>query len=373
MKRNYAVERILDYLPSLKPDGVASRLRNSSFVSLPRRYMYFDVPKAACSTMKHLLRRLEGLGPLKRPADPGWLDTRRDMWVHDRSNLPLPSLVELDEMTQREVIESPHFFRMVVVRNPYTRLVSAWKDKVFLCDEITGRDVYLQIKGRLPEIHEQLPISFDEFVQFVEGQCNLPSCDFHWKRQVEYTFFPAMNFSHVIKIEELKEGLRQFQRHLGLSEPLVADGRNESLPLGKATYTKELADRVYSLYRPDFDSLGYDRETWAAPARRSLNEQPGFVTLSEDRLRDEIMERNLVILDLYEERERLREQLRRVYEDRERLREQLRRVSRLHLLSAVNGLAALNRASRKFVRNVRERAHRIRSEQAVTPREILKT
>ncbi len=320
--------------------------------------MYFDVPKAACSTMKHLLRRLEGLGPLKRPAD-GWLDTRRDMWVHDRSNLPLPSLVELDEMTQREVIESPHFFRMVVVRNPYTRLVSAWKDKVFLCDEITGRDVYLQIKGRLPEIHEQLPISFDEFVQFVEGQCNLPSCDFHWKRQVEYTFFPAMNFSHVIKTEELQEGLRQFQRHLGFSEPLVADRRNESLPLGKATYTKELADRVYSLYRPDFDFLGYDRETWAAPAWRSLNEQPGFVTLSEDRLRDEIMERNLVILELYEERERLRKQL--------------RRVSRPHLLSAVNGLAALNRASRKFVRNVRGRARRIRSEQAGTPPKILKT
>ena len=81
MKRNYAVDRILDYHPSLTPDVVASRLHNSSFVSLPRRYTYFDVPKAACSTMKHLLRRLEGLGPLKRPADSGWLDTRRDMWV----------------------------------------------------------------------------------------------------------------------------------------------------------------------------------------------------------------------------------------------------------------------------------------------------
>jgi hypothetical protein len=372
MKRNYTVERVLDYLPSLKPDVVASRLRNSTFVSLPRRYMYFDVPKAGCSTMKHLLRRLEGFGPLKPPA-PGWLDTRREMWVHDRSNLPLPSLVELDEMTQREVIESPHFFRMVVVRNPYTRLASAWKDKVYLCDERTGRDVYLRIKGRLPDIHEHLPISFDEFVQFVEGQCNLPTCDFHWKRQTEYIFHPAMNFSHVIKIEELKEGLLQFQRHLGLCEPLAADRRNESLPLGKVTYTKELADRVYSLYRTDFDFLGYDRETWAAPARRSVNEQPGFVTLSEDRLRDEIVERNLTMLQLYEERERLRKQLRHAYADRERLQEQLTRVSRLHLLPVVNGLAALNRASRKFVRIVRGRARRIWPQRAVTPPEILKT
>lgn len=174
-----------------------------------------------------------------------------------------------------------------------------------------------------------------------------------------------MNFSHVIKMEKLKEGLREFQRHLGLSEPLIADRRNESLPLGKATYTKELADRVYSLYQPDFEFLGYDRETWAAPARRSLNEQPGLVTLSEDRLRDEIMERNLVMLNLYEERERLRQEC-------HRLQVQLGPLSRLHLLAAVDGLAALNRASRKFVRNVRGRARRIRSQQAGTPSEIPK-
>jgi hypothetical protein len=357
MKRNYAMERILDYHPSLKPDVVAFRLRFGCFVSLPKRYMYFEVPKAGCSMMKHLLRHVEGCsGPLKRPAYLGH-ESRRELWVHDLSNVPLPSLVDLDDKTQRDVLESPDFLRMTTVRNPYTRLVSAWKDKVVVCCELTGRDVYLRIKGRLPEIHE-LPISFDEFVQFVEGQCDLPWCDQHWIRQVEYTFFPAMNFSHVIKMEELKEGLRQFQRHLGLAEPLVADRRNESLPLGKATYTKELADRVYSLYRPDFDSLGYDRETWAAPAQRTLNEQPGFVTLSEDRLRDEIVERNLMILGLYEERERLREQL--------------RRVSRLHLLTAVNGLAALNRASRKFARNLRGRAGRIRSQQGGTPPEILK-
>jgi hypothetical protein len=367
MKRNYAVERILDYFPSLKPDAVAFRLRWGCFVSLPRRYMYFEVPKAACSTMKYLLRRIEGCsGPLKRPAYPGWLETRRDMWVHDRSNLPFPSLVELDEMTQREVIESPHFLRMTVVRNPYTRLVSAWKDKVFLCEEITGRDVYLQIKGRLPEIDDQLAVSFEEFVQFVEGQCNLPSCNVHWIRQVEYTFFPAMNFSHVIKMEELKEGLRQFQSHLGLSEPLLADRSNESLPLGKATYTKELADRVYSLYQPDFDVLGYGRETWAASAWRSLNEQPGLVTLSEDKLRDEIMERNLVMLELYQEREQLRQEC-------HRLQAQLGRISRLHLMPAVDGLAALNRASRRFVRNVRGRARRIRSQEAGTPPETPET
>src|SRR5205807_1122192 len=126
------------------------RLRQSTFVSLPKRYMYFEVPKAGCTHMKQLLRRVEGAAPINLFTNGDW-QTRRDMFVHSRSNLPLPSLVDLDNMAQREVLESPDFFRMTVVRNPYTRLVSAWRNNVLLCER-TGRKVYLQVKGRLPDI-----------------------------------------------------------------------------------------------------------------------------------------------------------------------------------------------------------------------------
>ena len=71
---------------------------------------------------------------------------------------------------------------------------------------------------------------------------NLQGCDLHWVRQVDYTFFPAMNFSFVGKVEQLNESLRRLERHLGLSESLVTDRRNESLPIGNASYTEELAE-----------------------------------------------------------------------------------------------------------------------------------
>ena len=131
-------------------------------------YFYFAIPKAACTQMKWVLRSLEGgTGPIKLFTDESITETRLDMFVHARSNVPLPSLADLDNSAQREVLESPDFLRMTIVRNPYKRLISAWSGKVLSC-EPSGKSVYLKIRGRLPDIHETLLVSFDEFVQYVE-------------------------------------------------------------------------------------------------------------------------------------------------------------------------------------------------------------
>jgi hypothetical protein len=356
MKYDYAVGRILDHSPSLRADHVIDRLRRETFVSVPKRYMYFSVPKAACTQMKQVLRLVEGAAPIKLFVNPRVWETRREQFVHDRVNVPLPSLVDLDNSTQREVLEAPDFFRMTVVRNPYTRLVSAWRGLVISC-EIPGRDIYLELRGRLPDVHEKSLISFNEFIEYVADRYHLRTCNRHWTGQVDYTFLPAMNFSWVMKVEQLGEGLRRFEQHLRLSESLGAIGANESLPLGTASYTEEMADKVYALYRPDFEVLRYDRNTWAAP-RHNLSQQPGICVVSEEKLRDEIVERNLITLGLYEERERLQAQL--------------RWVSRLGLLPAINGLIAFESISRKAARKIKGCARRMLRSRRQTDKGMLR-
>src|SRR5437868_1542852 len=105
MKPPYAVQRVLGQFPHLRAEYVMRRLKQSSFVSVEKRYMYFEVPKAACTQMKELLRTIEGSPPIKLFAGGAW-ETRRNMFVHSRANVPLPSLVELDDKTQREVLEA---------------------------------------------------------------------------------------------------------------------------------------------------------------------------------------------------------------------------------------------------------------------------
>jgi hypothetical protein len=163
MKYPYALERILDHFPDLNPSNVLRQLRRTTFVSTEKRYFYFAVPKAACTQMKELLRTVLNAPPIKVFADRS-PQTRRDMFIHARPNVPLPSLLDLNNRTQKDVLESPDFLRMTVVRNPYTRLISAWTNKILLC-EPGVKEEYLQIKGQLPALHKKSLISFPEFVE----------------------------------------------------------------------------------------------------------------------------------------------------------------------------------------------------------------
>jgi hypothetical protein len=333
VKHSYIVSRILDHFPGLQPEHITARLKFSTYANIRKRYLYLAVPKAACTQMKWVLRAIEGAGPVELFTDEMMMETTRDMFVHARSNVPLPSIVDLDNKTQKFVLESPDFLRMTIVRNPYSRLLSAWMSKVLLC-EPSGKNVYLKVKGRLPDTPEKSLVTFDEFVKFVEGELDFERCDLHWARQFDCTFFPAMNFSFVGKVEHLNESLQRLEHHLELTESLRANGRNESLPLGTASYTEELAGKVYSLYRTDFEAFGYEENSWVAAGARNHSQGSENGTSTADKLRDEIIERNLLLMRLFEERGRIKPQLRllalncmvAIREKRKRLRAQLRQL-----------------------------------------------
>jgi hypothetical protein len=336
----YVVQKISSHYPHIDPNDIAQRVRHSSFVDVSKRHLYFEVPKAACTQMKELLRQQHGAPPLQILVGK-LMETRRDMFVHARENVPLPSLVDLDDTTQKEVLESDSFFRFAIVRNPYTRLVSAWKNKVVPCEPGAER-LYLAIKGHLPDMRAKDLITFDEFVNYLHAKGDLSDADPHWRRQVDHLFFKALSFSHVGKLENMAATLSMFQQHLGLAEPLRAGGKNVSAPVGLATYNQDLADKVYSLYQEDFEQLGYNdnRDSWRSGDSSVPKQQQAVIP--EARFYDEIIERNLIISALYEERRRLRADL--------------KRASRLGVMPLANALAGLRRGARAFASKIRGRS-----------------
>ncbi len=334
----YVVQKISSHYSHIDPADIAQRIRHSTFVDVSKRYLYFEVPKAACTQMKELLRQQQGAPPLQLLVGK-LMETRRDMFVHARENVPLPSLVDLDDAKQKEVLESDSFFRFTIVRNPYSRLVSAWKNKVVPCEPGAER-LYLAIKGRLPELHAKDLITFDEFVNYLHAKGDLSEADPHWRRQVDHLFFKALSFSHVGKLENMTATLARFQQHLGLAEPLMAGGKNVSAPVGLATYNQDLADKVYSLYQEDFEHLGYDRDSWRSGQSAVPKSSPAVIP--EARFYDEIIERNLIISGLYEERRRLRADL--------------KRASRLGVMPLANALASLRRRAYALASKIRGRS-----------------
>src|SRR5262249_36158934 len=98
----YSVSLVARYYPNIPAGYVSERLRYSTFVSTKHRYMYYEVPKAGCTSMKTRIRILEGL-PEPVPFVGSHREVRREMFIHERSQFRLPSLLDFDDATQEEI------------------------------------------------------------------------------------------------------------------------------------------------------------------------------------------------------------------------------------------------------------------------------
>jgi hypothetical protein len=85
----YAVSRIPDSRPYLTRDYVEWRLQYASFACVDSWFMYVEVPKAASTAIKTFLRSLCTDVPL-RPFIENNRESRMDMFIHARSNVPIP-------------------------------------------------------------------------------------------------------------------------------------------------------------------------------------------------------------------------------------------------------------------------------------------
>lgn len=109
-------------------------------------------------------------------------------------------------------------------------------------------------------------IPFATFVEYVEYQKE-GWRNHHWDSQCSVLAIDLIDYDNVYPIEsELALGMSQILSNFGLSEEWVSNRLAKPLntsdkPVGQV-YTPDLADRVYRLYRRDFEQFGYDRNSW---------------------------------------------------------------------------------------------------------------
>ena len=128
---------------------------------------------------------------------------------------------------------------MTIVRNPYTRVLSAW-NKVMLCQP-GSEEQYLAIKGQLPAFTGKDLITLSEFVDYLATQ-DLRTCDAHWLYQTTHLFLDVLDFNLIGKTENMADVLQQFAQRLGRPE-IAAERRNASHASSGAHYDPEIARR----------------------------------------------------------------------------------------------------------------------------------
>lgn len=125
-------------------------LTHSTFV-LGDNSLVVALPKAACTTVKHLLAHYYGIDPSVDSVRLG-TETNKAMWVHHDQTFP-------DMYHGNPATENPYLRAIIPVRNPYQRLLSAWADKIVLQD--TG---YEGLGGETPRSERELLLSFFAFL-----------------------------------------------------------------------------------------------------------------------------------------------------------------------------------------------------------------
>lgn len=227
---------------------------NHTYVSIKNRYVYFAVGKAANSTVKHHLYDLEHQGTHFKTKS-----------VHDRQNSPLLSPYQLPDDMLEDVFLSPKYFRFVMVRNPYSRLLSCYLDRIVPADSLPYRQLIVAQKRTVGDA-----VTFEEFIRTICAQRPFQQNN-HWRVQAHEVCSAAVPMDFVGKQEHFAEAMAQIWARIAPNVPapnFTAENKSPSVTGAEGRlnefYTPELVDLVRSAYAEDFDLFGYSPELDAA-------------------------------------------------------------------------------------------------------------
>jgi Sulfotransferase family len=173
-------------------------------VSEKYRYMYLANLKVASSSILRVLQLAEVDGDASRlPESP-----------HDRAGSPIPAY-NVAKTPLNEVIESEAFFKFTYVRNPYTRVLSAYLDKVL-------RDPAERLR-LLPSIGlaaDSEP-TFLEFLKAIQAQRDSWR-DIHWVTQSRLVQINNINYNFIGRFESFVTTFPAILELLGIDHTLLA-------------------------------------------------------------------------------------------------------------------------------------------------------
>jgi hypothetical protein len=226
-----------------------------SRASAAHRYVAMAVPKVACTTIKMALQTWEVCAPVA------------DRWGEVHAGWAGPTLLSYPTGQIVEMLRSPAYLRFSFVRNPYSRLVSAWKSKL-ASDNPQYEALRTSIRATCgdPMVNGTGAgtVAFRDSVEYL--LLNPDAFDDHWSPQLDVLAADAIDYDIIGRFERLGPEFCAILERLGAPSDVIDTGRRqfnatEPTPL-TAVYDRRLAKRVYDHYARDFEAFSYGVDSW---------------------------------------------------------------------------------------------------------------
>jgi hypothetical protein len=235
-----------------------------AYVVEPLKILYISTAKNACTSLKWLMAELAGedlsrftpeLGPFLNDDEA---IHRRDLYEKT------PKLNEIPVATRRSISPANGWFVFSVVRDPRTRLFSAWQNKYLMHNPGYHRrwrdeDWY----PATPESAQDVIESFARFVELIDKDPQHPvTNDSHFMTQTQLLSAQFVPYSKVYEIGELSKtfvtDLNEHLRAQGWTGEIALRKTNDSpLRANAAVFAGPVREQVERYFAPDFATYGH--------------------------------------------------------------------------------------------------------------------
>lgn len=232
----HALRRYFDYK--------LNRANYLTHISRRHHAVFLEVPKAGCTVVKRVLQIAE---------DPAAAGAES---VHDRAASPLAGPlrdgIDADELFGSE----SDWFRFTFVRNPYSRALSCYLEKVAGLRRLSDM--------RLPKLGFEPgeDVSFQKFLELLDSDTSVRDADIHWTPQATLLSLDRVSYGFIGRFESFAPDLTRVMDRLGIEVGAELLQRRTTHETGAGSriadyYDDACVDLVRSVYREDFDRLGY--------------------------------------------------------------------------------------------------------------------
>ena len=238
------------------------------------KIIYCEVPKVACTSWKAFFANLSRNLTSAEQENLHWLVHHTD--YHRRLGIKYLNQFSPDEREYR----LKNYYKFMVVRNPYAKVISAWKDKFepvhgdrnqWYRNNI-GSYILEHYRGNLnnESLIKEGAATFEEFIKFI-GNSNedyIQRFDAHWWTMQNTCSPCVIQYDYIAKLETLQEDFHSIREHIapGQQTPLPylnVNAKSKAIAEQKniERFVAKLSDVDVSMlnqaYNVDLKSFGY--------------------------------------------------------------------------------------------------------------------
>jgi hypothetical protein len=232
----------------------------NAFVLPQHKMVYVPVTKVACSSLRWMVADLAG-EDFNRYYRASGAHQSRLMTIHSsRVEFQFaPRLSDVPAELLAEISRDNGWFIFAAIRDPWTRLWSAWQSKM-----LVQHTPYVRDYGNepwFPRIPKKPSDILDDWFAFVEAapwrKNRLLMEDPHFRYQAGTVHPRTINYTKIYDLHDMSNLLADIHTHLralGLDRDLYMPRANENpVPMTAEALEHGVADRIRVLYKRDFN------------------------------------------------------------------------------------------------------------------------